>query len=100
MEFKMKRGVRYFSEKKSKATHLLNPYTQDRIKVDEMGTIMFNLMREKGTFDTALKTLCELYPETEEGVIREAFLAYVEGLKKHNIFEVIDDEGSPAPHEG
>jgi hypothetical protein len=93
MKFTLKKGVRHFTEKKSKKTHLSNPYTKNRIKVDSLGTIMFNLMKEKGTFDDVLKSLCEMYPDENPEEIKEALTGFVSGLEEHNIFEVIDNEG-------
>ena len=93
MKFTLKKGVRYFTEEKSNRTHLSNPYTKNRIKVDSLGTVMVNLMREKGIFDDVLKSLCEMYPDENPEEIKDALHRFIRGLEEQNIFEVIDDEG-------
>ncbi|MBU7046760.1 MAG: PqqD family peptide modification chaperone [Theionarchaea archaeon] len=99
MKFTVRKGVRHFTEKKSKKTHLSNPYTKNRIKVDSLGTIMFNLMKDEGTFDDVMEKLCTMYPDENPDEIREALHGFVRGLEEHNIFEVIDDESDTASKE-
>ena len=90
MKFTLKKGVRSFTEKKSKKTHLSNPYEKSRIKVDSLGTVMVNLMREKGSFDDVLESLCQMYPDENPQEIKEALTKFVKGLEEHNIFEVTE----------
>ncbi|MGD2249159.1 MAG: PqqD family peptide modification chaperone [Candidatus Methanofastidiosia archaeon] len=86
MKVSLRKGVRFFQEEGN--THLLNAYTNNIVKIDQYGTVMFDMIREEDDFDKILKKMCTVYPEEETQTVKKALLEFVKGMESHNIFEV------------
>lgn len=90
MKFKLKKGVRFFTGRNGAYIKMLNPYTQNIVRMDETGNVIFDLLREMGDFDEVLSSLCEKYPDEDPAEVATVLHDVVKNLESHNIIEVAE----------
>lgn len=90
MKINLIKGVRFFTGRNGAYIKMLNPYTQNIVRMDETGNVIFGLLQEMGDFDEVLSSLCEKYPDEDPAEVGSVLHDVIKNLESHNIIEVAE----------